>query len=250
MRTFVTATVALSLALGACGGGGGGGGGAPADSLSGWYAYSLAPAYLESFTAQLERAGDNLWFAGQEYVPDGNGWIAYDPAPYSPTRTQSTLYVVGDGHLEGVVRRIEDGVLVRSTQRRLLLAPPPAGRATWTGVVRGSPVSGDDMPAEGVDVNPPGTYAFVLNAWGSRSLLQVEFALSQDPPIGTGTYTVGASTLQGGLCITERGLGTSTAGTVEVTHWDPERMAGNWYFEFGDGGSLAGTFDVPITIHQ
>jgi hypothetical protein len=241
--------VVLTLLLGACGGSGGDGSG-PADSLSGWYAYSTGPGYAESYTAELEQAGDRLWFAGEEFLPEGEGWSLYDPAPYSPNRRQLTLHVMGEGHLEGVLRVLEAGALVRSDPYRLLLAPPPAGRVTYTGVVGGDPVAGDDVRAHAIDGNPPGFYAFALNAFRSRALLQIEVVFGEDPPIDAKTYTLGASTLQGGIFITERGLATSTAGSLVVTYWDADRMAGTWYFDLDDGGSLAGIFDVPITVHQ
>lgn len=249
MRALFPILLVTSLPLLGCGGGSGGGDG-PASTLSGWYAFSRSPAYVEAYTAELEESGDSLYLAGEEFTREGEGWVHYDPAPYSPDRRQSTLHVVADGHLEGSTRRLSAGVLVDSSEFRLLSAPRPEGLTTYTGSVNGQPFGGDDAPSHAMDETWPGNYAVAINAFRSRAGLQIELHFLQDPPLTAQTYTVGSSTLQGGLILSGPGIVASTTGSVILTHWDPDRMAGTWYFETASGDECAGTFDVPITIHK
>ena len=84
----------------------------------------------------------------------------------------------------------------------------------------------------------------------ARSITHAEFSFAQDSPLEAKTYTIGSSTLQGAFFIREAGAGVSVSGTLVLSEWNSEHVAGSWYIEFSEGGHLAGLFDLPITVHE
>ena len=249
MRYAAILLLFVSLGLGACGGGGGGGG----DDLSGWYDYATRPVWPDwrtLNTVELEQAGDTLYFSGRTFLREGGTWINFAPSPVDPNRTETTMWLVAEGHLEGIDRKFVGGDENDVTEFRLLRTAVPSGTITATGTLQGHAISLTAAPAQATDGGVSGARGGLRGPGRARPPFAMILAFSQDPPLSTVILRpTGSMTGKTPSHYDETVYANPTGGSVPITLWETGRVRGTFDLTFPGGDAVTGAFDVLISIH-
>ena len=251
----VLPTLALLL-LAACGGGGGGPEGptGPAPDLTGWWQEStrdlLGDGDLLPFRlVELTDDGETVLYEGRTLVKTGWSIRLDRPDADDPDRSTWWFDILGADRLLGRVEQYRDGEPEWSHQRELVRSTAPSGQLAIHGTVGGRDVDVDATRAYAVEIDDDPWTALQIFDPDQRFQTYLFLVHEAVPHVPAATYDVGGADDEMSFQVhAELEAEAGASGNVVLTQSSADRVAGWYVVALSDGGSVLGSFDVPVRI--
>ena len=164
----------------------------------------------------------------------------------------STLNVMSNDFLEGSTVTYQGNVEVSRLEVRHFRTTTPTGTFTIAGTVGSTPVAVNSTTsyASSSENYTLSTYTVLLadNLPTSQNLLLLQWP--QLSPLPATTYVLGSGLAAAVVRPDGMTAASASAGSVELTSWTANHIAGSYSISITDGGTVDGAFDVDILIQN